>query len=234
MRMVILDVKSGHLKSRISNDKVILKGMYPFEKGQLADELEINLYLEGDEKVVKQKVPYGGYYVQLFLGDFLGNGTDNILVKGRFPGSGGIAILVLYEYKDGKLEEIANQWTIGEINKKEVRYLENYKVEINYGAGEKYILDISSRSKSYLNLIYGEDGKIKENVNPEISDINDYYEIKEWEIDKYDLLVRQRIIGVVLVDTLGVLQSTISFNKKGEFSNKNRELVIFEEGKFNW
>ena len=91
--MAILDSKVGHIKSRISKDKVVLKTMYPFKKGELADEVEINLYLEGSNRVIKKELPYGGYNMHLFLGDFLGSGRDCILVKGRFQGSGGIAIL---------------------------------------------------------------------------------------------------------------------------------------------
>ena len=51
--MVILDSKVGHIKSRISKDRVVLKTMYPFKKGELADEVEINLYLEGSNRVIK-------------------------------------------------------------------------------------------------------------------------------------------------------------------------------------
>ena len=43
--MAILDSKVGHIKSRISKDRVVLKTIYPFKKGELADEVEINLYL---------------------------------------------------------------------------------------------------------------------------------------------------------------------------------------------
>ncbi|PWX65549.1 hypothetical protein CYK85_00150, partial [Clostridium perfringens] len=129
--MAILDSKVGHIKSRISKDRVVLKTMYPFKKGELADEVEINLYLEGSNRVIKKELPYGGYNMHLFLGDFLGSGRDCILVKGRFQGSGGIAILLLYEYDNGEIREITNQWEISARNKAIIRYLPNYKVEVS-------------------------------------------------------------------------------------------------------
>ncbi len=75
--------------------------------------------------------------MHLFLGDFLGSGRDCILVKGRFQGSGGIAILLLYEYDNGEIREITNQWEISARNKAIIRYLPNYKVEVSYGVKEK-------------------------------------------------------------------------------------------------
>lgn len=224
--MVILDYKVGHIKSRISKDKVVLKSIYPFEEGELADEVEINLQLEGSDEVIKKELPYGGYNMHLFLGDFLGNGRDCILVKGRFQGSGGIAILLLYEYDKGEIKEITNQWEISDKNKAIIRYLSNYKVEVLYGTKEKYIIDISSKDKSYLNLIYDESGNVKLKINPGISDINNYYEINELGSNKYDFLIRQNIIGVVLVDVIGIIQSKVVFYSNGNFKIKDRELIL--------
>ncbi|ELC8441472.1 hypothetical protein QYB59_000471 [Clostridium perfringens] len=224
--MAILDAKTGNIKSRFSKDRVILKGLYPVEKGQFADELELNVYLEGNVGSIIKKIPYGGYYMQLFLGDFLGNGRDSILVQGRFPGSGGIAILLLYDYYNGEIRELTNQWEISNRNKASIKYLPNYKIEIFFSEQEKYLLDISYKEKSYLNLIYDDKGNVKTQVNAEVSDINNYYVIKEIEEDKYDLLIRQNIIGIVLVDIIGIVQSKVVFSKDGKFDIKDRELVI--------
>ena len=231
--MAILDSKVGHIKSRISKDRVVLKTMYPFKKGELADEVEINLYLEGSNRVIKKELPYGGYNMHLFLGDFLGSGRDCILVKGRFQGSGGIAILLLYEYDNGEIREITNQWEISARNKAIIRYLPNYKVEVSYGAKEKYIVDLSSKDKSYLNLIYDEKGNVKLKINPGISDINTYYEIKELGSNKYDFLIRQNIIGIVLVEVIGIIQSRVVFNINGNFVIKDRELIISKDRNLN-
>lgn len=226
MKKVILDVKSGHIKNKTSMDRVLLEGMYPFKAGEIANEVEINLYLEGSNEVIKKEIPYNGYDMQLFLGDFLGDGRDCILVKGRFQGSGGIAILLLYKYDNGEIKEITNQWEISNRNKTAVKYLANYKVEISYGEQEKYDIDLSFKNKTYLNLIYDEKGNIKVKVNSEISDINNYYEIKEWNNNKYDFLIRQNIIGIVLVDIIGIIQSRVVFNNDGSFIIVNRELVL--------
>lgn len=93
--------------------------------------------------------------MHLFLGDFR-QWKRLYFGEGRFQGSGGIAILLLYEYDNGEIREITNQWEISARNKAIIRYLPNYKVEVSYGAKEKYIVDLSSKDKSYLNLIYDE------------------------------------------------------------------------------
>ncbi|EGT3616304.1 hypothetical protein FHH43_08670 [Clostridium perfringens] len=224
--MTILDSKVGNIKSRFSKDRVILRGLYETEKGEFADEVELNVYLEGEVGSIIKKIPYGGYFMHLFLGDFLGNGRDSILVKGMFQGSGGIAILLLYEYYNGEIREITNQWEISNRNKAIINYLPNYKIEVFFSKQEKYLLDISYREKSYLDLIYDDKGIVKTQVNAQISDINNYYEIKEWRVDKYDLLIRQNIIGIVLVDVVGIVQSRVVFSNDGKFVIRDRELVI--------
>lgn len=59
-----------------------------------------------------------------------------------------------------------------------------------------------------------------------VSDINVYYEIKEYLSEKYVFLIRQNIIGIVLADTLGVLQSKVLFDLNGEFYIKSREVIL--------
>lgn len=99
--------------------------------------------------------------MHLFLGDFLGNGRECILIKGRFQSSGGVAILLLYEYYNREIREVTNQWEISNRNRAGLKYLPNYKVEVSYGLDEKYIIDISLKDKSYLDLIYDEKGEVK-------------------------------------------------------------------------
>lgn len=224
--MVVLDSKIGHIKDSLSRDEVILVTYYPYSYEGLEQELEINLHLQGERKVIKKKLPYGGYDMHLFLGDFLGEGRDCILVKGRFQGSGDIAILLLYEYSMGEMNLVLDQWDIVSKERPKIRYVKGYKVEIVYGEKEKYFIDLKEKEEDYLNLIYDERGEVKLKTGPGISDINTYYEVKALKENYYTFLIRQNIKGVVLSDILGIIQSRVEFKGKREVLLRERELII--------
>ena len=63
---------------------------------------------EESNKPIITEIPYTGYSLELFLGDFNGDGRDEIMVRGEYGGSGSYAIAAIYKYKDGYLEEIFN------------------------------------------------------------------------------------------------------------------------------
>ena len=77
---------------------------------------------------------------------------------------------------------------------------------------EKYLLDISSRPKEYLDLIYDSDGKLKENsiTLSYVDAPNVIYPVKQVYNSYYELLIQQRVVGIVNVDTLAVIQTLIS------------------------
>ncbi len=76
----------------------------------------------------------------------------------------------------------------------------------------KYIIDISAKPRIYLDLVYDNNGKVKENITPIVSAINAAYPIQSIYKESYSLFIRQRIIGINNADTLGVMESFVYLN----------------------
>jgi hypothetical protein len=209
-RLSTIDTKIGNIISDDSQDRVTLLGRHFDENSEFMDNLNIiiNQSSGGPSKVIS--TPYGGYYLQLFLGDFNGDGKDDIMIRGDSEGSGGYAIAAIYTYNDGKFTEIFNPDMFSNKYVFEAKYLDDYRVQVNsLTLNRKYIIDISTKSRTYLDFIYDNAGKIKDNITPTISAINGAYPIQTIYKESYSLFIRQRIIGVNNADTLGVMESFV-------------------------
>jgi len=203
----IIDTKTGNITDINSNDKVVLRGEYPFEGSNYADNIELVLNRENDTPITI-KSQYGGYKMQLFVGDFTGDNKSEIMLRGAFGGSGGFEIGVIYRYEDGQLIEIFDQNKFYEDNECTSKYKDNYKVSIDCGKN-KYLVDISNREKEYLDYIYSEDKKVNTVSTPYVDAPSGIYPIKQVYNDYYQLLIRQRVVGIANADTIAVVQTLI-------------------------
>lgn len=209
-KKVVIDTALGNIIGEHTLDKVTLVGVYPFKDSSYVDDIELVLNFENNSKV-SIRFPYSGYNMQLFIADFTNDKRDEIMIRGGFGGSGGFEIGVIYKYEDGNLIKIFDQNEFYNQNKCTAKYEDNYKVNINCGR-KKYLLDISSRPKEYLDLIYDSDGKLKENsiTLSYVDAPNVIYPVKQVYNSYYELLIQQRVVGIVNVDTLAVIQTLIS------------------------
>ena len=202
---VIIDTAYGNITGKNSIDKISLTGVYPYEGSTYSQEMELILNIDKG-KSVSIKFPYDGYNLQLFIGDFNGDRKSEIMVRGGFGGSGGFEIGVIYKYQDNTLIAIFNQDMFTDNNTCTAKFKDNYKVHINC-TDKKYSIDISSRPKDYLDLIYNNDGTVKSGVTVSVDPPEGIYPIKQVSNHYYNLLIFQRIVGIVNADTLGVIQS---------------------------
>ncbi|SFC99864.1 hypothetical protein [Clostridium uliginosum] len=205
---IILDIKAGNVIEKYTNDKVILVGSHLEKDSPYVENVSIVINPHSGGATITTKIPYGGYYLELFLGDFNGDGKDEIMVRGEFGGTGGYAIAAIYDYKNGKLVEIFNPDMFSEKYKFTSKYLEGYKVLVDSVIlKENYTFDISKRPKIYLDIVYDKNGQVKEFEEPTISAINGAYPIKLVFEKNYYLFIRQRVIGVSNADTIGYIES---------------------------
>ena len=182
---------------------------------------------EESNKPIITEIPYTGYSLELFLGDFNGDGRDEIMVRGEYGGSGSYAIAAIYKYKDGYLEEIFNPDMFSEKYKFIGKYLEGYKALVqSVTLKEKYIFDISKTPEIYLNIIYDEKGKVIGTQQPIISAINGAYPIKIVFKKNYFLFIRQRVIGVSNADKIGYIESFIDL--------LNNDIKVIEMGSYHF
>lgn len=223
----IIDVKVGNILGQYTNDKVILVGHYLYEDSPYVENVDIVINPEESGTPITTKIPYTGYNLELFLGDFNGDQRDEIMVRGEYGGSGGYAIAAIYEYKDGHLVEIFNPDIFSEKYKFTAKYLESYKALVqSVTLKENYTFDISKIPEIYLNMIYDENGKAKGTYEPTISAINGAFPIKIVSEKNYYLFIRQRIVGVSNADTIGYIESFVNLF--------NNEIKVLQMGAYHF
>ena len=206
---VVIDSISANIIDEHSQDKSILVGILPYENSTYSENLELIIKPEVGYPT-KIKLPFSGYDMQLFCGDFTNDKKDEIMVRGSFGGSGGFEIGVIYKFENNQIKEIFNQDDISKNNPCSATFKDNYKVHISCGE-KKYSINLSSRPKNYLQLAYDENGKVLPGVVAYVDAPNSLFPIKDVDNSYYELLIQQRIVGVVNADTLGIIQTVCDF-----------------------
>ncbi len=238
-KKMIIDAAYGSITNRYSDDKVILVGVFPDEKSNYTNSLQLVINRENDLPLTID-VPYSGYNMQLFVGDFTGDRVDNIMIRGEYKDSDnnsinenkdikvksdnnliGYEIGVIYKYENENLIEIFNVNKYKSNNLCTAKFKSNYRTSVTCNK-KKYLIDLSTRSNKYLSKIYDENKKVKTNLSPILDNPCGIYPIKQIFSDKYELLIYQRIVGIDKKDIIGTIESLIDL--------KNNELNIIYEG----
>lgn len=202
---VVIDSVSAHILDKYSKDEVILVGVLPYEDSSYSDNLELVIKPETGYPITL-KLPYSGYNMQLFVGDFTEDEKEEIMIRGSFGGSGGFEIGVIYKLIDDNIKEIFNQNDIVKNSPCTSKFKDNYKVHVSCG-NKKYSINLSNRPKDYLDLIYDSNGRVKPESIASVDYPNTLYPVKDVDNDYYELLIQQRIVGINNADTLGIIQS---------------------------
>lgn len=239
----VLDIKYGNVTSKNSMDKVVLLGTYFEEDSIYATMVKVKINIGGsDENSIITNIPYEGYYMQLYLADFNGDGQDEIMVRGDYGGSGSYAIAAIYELKENKLIEIFNPDMFSDKYPLEAKYLEGNKVLVTSNTTkEKFIFDIANKDKNFLEQIYNADGSVKKGQEPYVSEVNNAFPIKLTNKENFYLLLRQRIIGVNNAGIIGdiesyveLLNNNINVAQMGSFTRgQNIESRVEQREKIN-
>lgn len=167
-----------------------------------------------------------GYNPTLFLGDFTGDGVDDILISIATGGSGGIMYYYIYSFINNEEQLLFDFNVYNEKYKYDVTYKDNYKVEvISKKNNQKYIIDISNKDDNYLDEIYDENGKLKNPINGFVDPISGLYPV-DFDSDKvYELLGYQKISGRYHADSLGYVLNTLKW-KDNMFVLDNQQVAI--------
>ena len=119
-----------------------------------------------------------GYNPTVFLGDFTGNGVDDIFISIATGGSGGIMYHYIYSFVDNTAQLLFDFNVYNEQYQYEVTYQDYYKVEVvSMINNKKYIIDISTKVIEYLNEIYDENGKLKSPITGFVNPLSGLYPV---------------------------------------------------------
>lgn len=169
--------------------------------------------------------------MQLFVGDFTGDKIDNIMIRGEYENPQiykdshdnliSYELGVIYKYESEKLIEIFNMKKYKNNNLACAKFKSNYRTAVSCGK-KKYLIDLSTRPKEYLNKIYDEDKAVKTNLKPTLDNPSEIFPMKVVFSDCYNLLIYQRIVGINNSDVIGTIETLINLN--------NNNINIIYEG----
>lgn len=226
-KKIIIDAAYGSITNKYADEKVILMGIISDEISNYTTNLQIVINREYDLPLTID-LPYSGYNMQVFVGDFTGDELDNIMIRGEYKNSNNIRneygqinvnrnqdlasyeIGIIYKYKNEDLIEIFNMNKFKN-NLCYAKFKNNYRTSVTCGK-KKYLIDLSTKSKEYLNMIYDENKKVKTNLNPIVDNPYKIYPIKQAFNDYYELLIYQRIIGINKRDIIGTIETLLEVN----------------------
>jgi hypothetical protein len=168
-----------------------------------------------------------GYSPTLFLGDFTGEGTADIMVSIATGGSGGTYYHYIFSFINNMVRLLFDYKVYNEKYKYKVTYLDYYKVEVLSEYNNlKYIIDLSLRDAEYLNEIYDADGKLKQPISGWVDPLSGLYPV-DFNYNKiYELLAYQQIAGRYHADTVGYVQNVLKW-KSNMFVLDRQEVAIF-------
>lgn len=168
-----------------------------------------------------------GYNPTIFLGDFTGNGVDDIFISINTGGSGGIMYHYIYSFENNRPKLIFDFNDYNEQYEYKVTYLDYYKVEVVSLINNKtYIIDISTRGNEYLNEIYNENGRLKSPITGFVNPLSGLYPVDFDSNNIYELLAYQKIAGRYNADALGYVLNTLSWLDT-RFVLQNQYVAIF-------
>ncbi|OAB34215.1 spore coat protein [Paenibacillus glacialis] len=168
-----------------------------------------------------------GYNPRLFLGDFTGNGTVDILLTIDSGGSGAITFDYLYSFVQGKPRLLFSSEVYNDYWKYKVSYLDGYRLQLtNSNTEQVYTLDITSRGKDYLNGIYNPDGTLKAPTEGWVDPLSGLYPVDFDQDGVYELMAFQGVSGLYHADRFGYVQNVLKY-QNNEWSLQNQWFAIY-------
>ncbi len=174
---------------------------------------QITLHIQDGKSGRVTRIPLqenAGYNPTIFLGDFTGDGVDNILIGVASGGSGGIMYYYIYSFVNQIVRLLFDFEAYNEQYQYEVEYQDDYKVEVVSNINnEKYIIDISTRDPEYLNEIYYKNGKLKSPITGFVNLLSGLHRVDFDSDNQFELLAYQKIAGRYNADSLGYVLNTL-------------------------
>jgi hypothetical protein len=176
----------------------------------------ITLIIQNGATGLSTRIPLkenAGYNPTLFLGDFTGDGIEDILIGIATGGSGGIMYYYIYSFVNSNPRLLFDFEVYNETYQYEVTYLDNYRAEVISKVNNvKYIIDLTYKGADYLNEIYDKNGKLIKPITGFVNPLSGLYPVDFDSNGVYELLAYQKIAGRYNADAIGYVQNILKWN----------------------
>jgi hypothetical protein len=229
MTLETLAMKYGDVDGDGIVDRVFLVGSKTFGLShQLAQDIQLYIEHGKTKELTKIGLPENmGYQPTLFLGDFTGNGTNDMLIVISTGGSGGMIYGYLYSYIDGVFEKIFDSEQFNRFMKYDVSYQDDYLVSvINFNLKQTYAFDITSRGEEYLSAIYDKQKKLKKPLKGDVLPLSGLYPIDFERDGTFELYAAQKVMGQYQADGFGIAETVLHWSIN-QFIPTRQYLALF-------
>ncbi|WP_018923130.1 hypothetical protein [Salsuginibacillus kocurii] len=211
--MTVLTWTTGDVSGDSMNDHIYLLGE-PLADSPLRKNIKL-LVVDGQShySYIVDLPDDQGYDPRLFLGDFTGNGVEEVMISIASGGSGGYSYYMIYSFVHHQPVLLFDNERFDNMFTYQVNYEDDFKVHVvNNTLNLAFIVDISLRPPAYLKEIYLKNGQLKAPIEGWVSGLNQLYPIDFNGDGVYDLLAVQRVIGQYSADGLGLMQTQLSWD----------------------
>jgi len=212
---VVVSSAYGDVTGDMVPDHVYLTAV-PSETPSSAYVTQITLHIQDGTTRQVYNVPLkenAGYNPTLFLGDFTGDGVQDIMITIDSGGSGAFTYDYIYSFVNHHARLLFDFNQYNEQNTYTVTYMDQYKVKVvSPATGQTYLIDISGRGSEYLSQIYNADGTLKEPIQGWADGVSGFYPV---DIDRngvYEVRAYQQLSGLYHADSLGYVINTLQWN----------------------
>lgn len=168
-----------------------------------------------------------GYNPTLFLGDFTGDGVQDVLISIDSGGSGAFTFNYIFSFVHHQVRKLFDFNRYNEQNQYTVTYLDQYKVQVvSPATNQVYLIDISGRGSEYLSQIYYADGRLKKPIQGWVDGVSGFFPV---DIDRngvYEIQAYQQISGLYHADSLGYIVNTLRWDGS-QFAILNQWAAIY-------
>ncbi|MDX9872412.1 MAG: VCBS repeat-containing protein [Clostridia bacterium] len=156
-----------------------------------------------------------GYNPRLFIGDFTCDGVADILISIDSGGSGGFGFYYIYSFKGNVLKKLFDAEQFNAAFKYTVTFREGCKVAVTSDYFKRtYFIDVRSRVSFYQEEgVYDKNCRLLKPTSGWVPGLNNLYPETGSTPNCYNLLALQRVIGLFGADTVGILETTLAWEK---------------------
>ena len=211
----IITEQKGNVTGSGTFDTVTLTGT-PTKDSMFIQNISLSVQNGRTGRISNVTLPENqGYNPTIFLGDFTGNKTKDVLVQIDSGGSGAMTFDYIYSFSSKVNKEPQLLFNSDEYNNSysyKVSYENYYLVNAESEHNKKlYIIDIAYKDKSYLKEIYHPNGTLKEPISGFVNPLSSLFPVDVDRDGIYELMAFQKIAGRFNADSLGYFENILKW-----------------------